>query len=113
MRGLGMDVLHTLGYRVSVASNGSEALALIEKRPDYFDLVLSDSKMPEMSGPELAEKLKKVNPDLPFILVTAFSDSDTEERLMTLGVQAIVKKPFLIENLKTALKTSLESRKQA
>lgn len=107
MRGLGMDVLHTLGYRVSVAANGLEALELVEKNPGYFDLVLSDSKMPEMSGPELAEKLHTVHPELPFILVTAFNDAMTEAKLKQLGVKEIVHKPFLIENLQRALNNAL------
>ncbi|MBC2596355.1 response regulator [Ruficoccus amylovorans] len=107
MRGLGMDILHTLGYRVSVAENGSEALDMVKRHPDYFDLVLSDSKMPEMSGPELAEQLYAVRPGLPFILVTAFNDSGTEARLKEFGVTEIVQKPFLIENLARALSNAL------
>ncbi len=110
MRGLGMDILHTLGYRVSVAENGREALALVQKNPDYFDLVLSDSKMPEMTGPELAEQLQSIKPDLPFILVTAFNDAVTEAKLKQLGVQEIVHKPFLIENLSRALSNALSKK---
>lgn len=109
MRGLGMDMLHSLGFRVTVAGNGKEALDLIDKRPDYFDIVLSDSKMPEMTGPELAEELKEINPQLPFVLVSAFTDEETELRLKNAGVNEIVKKPFLIQNLEKALSTALEN----
>ncbi|QYY36418.1 ATP-binding protein [Ruficoccus sp. ZRK36] len=113
MRGLGMDILHTLGYRVSVAENGSEALEMIKRHPDYFDVILSDSKMPEMSGPELAEQLYSIRPGLPFILVTAFNDASTEARLKELGVTEIVQKPFLIENLSRALSNALAQGKQS
>ncbi len=112
MRGLGMDILHTLGYRVSVAENGSEALDMVKRHPQYFDLVLSDSKMPEMSGPELAEQLFSVRPDLPFILVTAFNDSDTEAKLKEFGVTEIIQKPFLIESLSRALNNALAQSKE-
>ncbi|MEM9227711.1 MAG: response regulator, partial [Verrucomicrobiota bacterium] len=108
MRGLGMDVLHSLGYRVSVAEDGLEALEMVKKNPEYFDLVLSDSKMPEMSGPELAEQLNSVKPELPFILVTAFNDAVTESKLKAIGVSEIVRKPFLIDSLAKALKKALE-----
>jgi CheY-like chemotaxis protein/two-component sensor histidine kinase len=107
MRGLGMDILHSLGYRVSVAENGSEALEMVKRHPDYFDLVLSDSKMPEMSGPELAEQLYAIRPTLPFILVTAFNDAGTEAKLKEFGVTEIVQKPFLIESLARALNNAL------
>jgi len=110
MRGLGMDMLHSLGYRVTVAADGKEALSLVEKSPTYFDIILSDSKMPEMSGPELAEKLYTLNPGLPFVLVTAFTDDTTEERLKTIGVSDIIKKPFLISNLEKALTAALKNR---
>ncbi len=113
MRGLGMDILHSLGYRVSVAENGSEALEMIKRHPEYFDLVLSDSKMPEMSGPELAEQLYAIRPGLPFILVTAFNDSGTEARLREFGVTEIVQKPFLIESLSRALNNALSQSKKA
>lgn len=107
MRGLGMDMLHSLGYRVSVAADGKEALQLIMKSPNYFDIILSDSKMPEMTGPELAEKLHELNPGLPFVLVSAFTDDFTAERLKTIGVNDIVKKPFLVSNLAKALAKAL------
>ncbi|WOO41599.1 hybrid sensor histidine kinase/response regulator [Rubellicoccus peritrichatus] len=112
MRSLGIDILQSLGYRVTVASTGREAFELIQKNPDYFDVILSDSRMPEMSGEELALETRKIRPNLPFILVTAFASIDGERRTKKCGIHGIVAKPFLIEDLKKALDQALSQREK-
>lgn len=103
---LGVDILQTLNCRVSVASDGCEALELIRKKPDYFDIVFSDSRMPSMTGEELALAIHKIRPELPFILVTAFTIGEAQETLAARGINGVIGKPFLIEDLKKALNES-------
>lgn len=103
MRRLGMDMLHSLGYRVSLASDGREALEMVKRKPDYFDVVLSDLRMPEMNGWQLAGEIQKLRPQLPFILVTAFNDADSDENLKDLGIREVVQKPFLVEHVHKAI----------
>lgn len=65
------DLLRELGYSVVRASNGEEALALVEAQE--FDLVFSDIMMPGMSGIALADELERTRPELPVVLTTGFS----------------------------------------
>lgn len=113
MRSLGIDILQSLGYRVTVASSGREAYELVLNNPDYFDVILSDYRMPEMSGEDLAIETRKIKPDLPFILVTAFASIDSELRTEKNGIKGIVAKPFLIEDLKKAMDQVLSQKDNA
>ena len=64
--------LERQGYDVHIAFNGEEALALWENvRPD---LVISDIRMPKMSGFELANKIKKMDPNQKIVLMTGYAD---------------------------------------
>jgi len=60
------------GYEVYMASNGREALEMVEKIP--LDLVILDIKMPEMDGIEALRQIKQKRPDLPVILSTAYGE---------------------------------------
>lgn len=107
IRSLGVDILHSLGYRVTVAEHGREALEIFQRRPEYFDIVLSDSRMPEMTGLELAEAIRKLRPEIPFILITAFDDTKDNPRFSELSITDIVPKPFRIEELQRSLRQAM------
>lgn len=90
---------------IYTAQDGAEALRLIEKYP-RIDAVLSDIMMPVMSGMELAERLAKVRPDLPIVLMTGYSDK------LEAGVKVvwpIVMKPFERSELLKALTSARSS----
>lgn len=61
------------GYTVLTASNGLEALGVIEQHPE-IDLVLLDIKMPEMDGSEFLRRIRQFNKDLPILISTAYGD---------------------------------------
>ena len=63
-------VLEELGYKISVAHNGEEALELFAARK--FDLVVTDYKMPKMNGIELIQKIRKSNSDTRIIMLSGF-----------------------------------------
>jgi len=107
IRSLGVDILHSLGYRVTVAEHGKEAWEIFQRRPEYFDIILSDSRMPEMTGLELAEQIRKVRPNMPFILITAFDDTRENPRFDELSITDIVPKPFRIERLQRSLRQAM------
>lgn len=107
IRSLGVDILHSLGYRVTVAKHGREALQIFQRRPEYFDIILSDSRMPEMTGLELAEEIRKVRPKMPFILITAFDDTQDNPKFAELQITDIVPKPFRIERLQRSLRQAM------
>jgi|SRR5580658_8188395 CheY-like chemotaxis protein len=67
------SVLEELGHRIATAANGVDALELFVDRK--FDMVVTDYKMPRMNGLELIASLRKIDPDLPVILISGFVDS--------------------------------------
>jgi two-component system, cell cycle sensor histidine kinase and response regulator CckA len=74
VRTLAREVLSDAGYAVSEASNGKEALKIAESSIDAPALVLTDVVMPEMSGPELADMLRKKWPRLPIVFTSGYTD---------------------------------------
>jgi len=84
--------LRKQGHEVFLAGNGLEALTRIRER--QVDLVLSDCRMPGMSGPELVLAIKAVNPEIPLILMTAYGTVETAVQAMKDGAADYLTKPL-------------------
>ncbi len=93
-------------FEVVSAEDGRKALALIEKQS--FDMVISDLKMPYMSGLELLKKIKPVQPNLVFILITAFDTSETAVSAMKMGAYDYIPKPFNVDEIKLTILSALK-----
>ena len=91
------DILKVKGYEAEAAHSGPEALEKVEK--DYFDCVLSDIKMPELSGVELYGAIKERQPDLPVVLMTAYSHDKLVNEGLKEGAIAVLSKPLDIDAL--------------
>jgi PAS domain S-box-containing protein len=91
--------LGRLGYSVTSANDPTEALKLFARNPNMFDAVISDQIMPKLSGMALLDQLKRIRPDVPFILCTGFSDGATEESALAAGADAFFVKPVPTERL--------------
>jgi two-component system, sensor histidine kinase and response regulator len=104
-RTLAIRLLEKRGYTVSVAGNGSEALAALEK--ESFDAILMDVQMPEMDGFEatgrIREKEKNTGRRIPIIAMTAHALKGDEERCMEAGMDGYVSKPIRTNELYAAL----------
>jgi len=85
-------MLSSLGYSVVEAENGDEVLKKIDSA---IDLVLTDFAMPNMTGAELAEIVKREHPELPIMFITGFADID----ILDVDQQLIVQKPYKEEEL--------------
>jgi two-component system NtrC family response regulator len=85
------------GHEVFAAGSGAEALALVQDR--QVDLVLSDCRMPGMSGPDLLQKIRAVNPEIPLILMTAYGTVETAVQAMKDGAADYLTKPLDLEEL--------------
>jgi two-component system NtrC family response regulator len=85
------------GHEVFLAANGPEALAHVTGR--HVDVVLSDCRMPGMSGPELLLGIKAVNPEIPLILMTAYATVETAVEAMKDGAADYLTKPLDLEEL--------------
>jgi two-component system, chemotaxis family, chemotaxis protein CheY len=86
---------------MSEAENGKQALDAI--RASKPDLIFSDWNMPEMSGIELLETLKREGPDVPFVFVTSESAPDMLARAVSAGARSMITKPFSPESFKETL----------
>jgi len=103
-------LLRELGHQPTVVNGGAEALALIAR--EQFDLILSDVKMPGMSGFELHQTIKQTNPELAARLVFVTGDmlsAATQARIAQSG-NPYIAKPFAIERLETLVRTLLTQR---
>ncbi len=83
--------LEALGYKVTPKTRSSSALEAFIKEPYGFDIVITDMTMPEMNGPKLISKIKKIRPDIPVILCTGFGDGYPEKEY---GADCILIKPI-------------------
>ncbi|MBU2512520.1 response regulator [bacterium] len=106
------NILGDLGYSVKTAYNGREALDLFNKDPFYFDLVITDQTMPEITGDELAKIFKAKNPELPIILMTGFSYKIDKVKAEKIGIDEVLMKPFEVNNLVQLIRRLMKSRDQ-
>jgi two-component system response regulator PilR (NtrC family) len=109
MRELLAIVLRREGHEVFLAENGRSALALLEREP--IDLLISDIKMPDMSGVELLRAAKGADQDLVGIMITAFASTATAVEALRMGAYDYLSKPFDVEELKIVVRDALERRR--
>ncbi len=103
--------LRKAGYKISEADNGRNALALIlnaQKMDEHFDLLLIDMRMPEMSGMELIEELKKSNISVPIFVISAYVHSALFKELQSKGCSEFLQKPFEPEEMVRRVENILE-----
>ena len=91
------DTLVTAGYNVITSENGRKAL--IELESNSVNLIVSDINMPQMSGDELLKKVKKLYPDIPVVLMTAYGTIEQAVDAMRDGAVDYMVKPFEAEVL--------------
>ncbi len=91
------DILSVKGYETEVALSGSEVLEKVAE--DGFDCVLTDIKMPEMNGVELYKAIKKTQPNIPVVFMTAYSADKLVKEGLQEGAVTTLTKPFQIDEL--------------
>lgn len=109
---MGKQVLESLGYHVTVRTNGIEALELFKARKDDFDLIISDMTMPKMDGEALVREIKKITAQIPIILCTGFNPNMDEDRAAALGISALAHKPFSKHELGMTIRRILDQGTQ-
>jgi len=94
--------LQTAGYEVVAASNGKQALELVERRGP-FDGFVVDVVMPGMSGSELGQELRRIDPDAKILYFTGFSDKLFADKQTLGALEAFVEKPLTMSGLLEAV----------
>ena len=104
-------MLEHLGYKVTSLSNSLDALEAFRAAPDKFDLVITDLQMPNMSGDKLSVELNKILPDIPILLCTGFSETMSEEKAASLGINGFLLKPIVMKDLSQKIREVLDNNK--
>jgi CheY-like chemotaxis protein len=107
------DSLGQLGYRVLSAASGEEALALAASCKDEVDLLLTDVVMPQMKGPELAQKLLVSRPRLKVIYVSGYAQGVLAPHGVLEPGTILLQKPFSIKVLAAKLREVLDASRDA
>jgi len=98
--------LEDMGYAVSTAENGEDAFVAIEKDPPA--LVLTDLKMPGLSGMELVDRIRSEYPEVPSVIITAFGTIQSAVQAMRAGAYDYLTKPIDFEELALVVHRVLE-----
>ncbi|MHA1379003.1 MAG: response regulator [Candidatus Helarchaeota archaeon] len=96
-------ILEKFGYTVSVANSGFEAIEMIKKF--RHNVALLDFMMPGINGIETFKEIKKINPSINVIMMTAYSLDDFLKEAKKEGVIAVLQKPFNINNVIELIKS--------
>jgi CheY-like chemotaxis protein len=102
-------VLTELNYRVILAVDGTDALMKLVDNPSEINVVITDLQMPHMDGRVLIEALRRMSPDARIILASGTVDMLDDASFRTLGVHAILRKPFSRADLVAALAATLST----
>lgn len=95
------------GCIVEGYSNPILALKAFNKNPEKYSLIISDVKMPEMSGVQMTSKMKDLKKEIPIIITTGYAEKQEEDLLEDSGVDAFIRKPFKEEKLLSVIKKVL------
>ena len=87
-------VLMEKGYKVLSAGDGVAALKIYQEKKNEIALVLTDLGLPNMTGLEMCQRIKKINPNERLILATGFLDPDTKSEFLKAGIQQFLYKPY-------------------
>jgi CheY-like chemotaxis protein len=102
------DALGLFGYDVGAAADSDEAFALMSRT--RFDLVVSDLRLPGLRGCDFAERVRRIDPTLPVIMLTGSSPDDAELRRVREAGIAVLLKPIQLPQLQTAVGQALAGR---
>ena len=103
--------LRKAGYEVIAAEDGAGGLSAFEASP--FDLVITDLKMPGISGMEVLRKIHAGTPDVPVLVITAFGNVETAVSAMREGAYDFIGKPFHRDQLLMTVEKALDRRRLA
>ncbi|MDD5434565.1 MAG: sigma-54 dependent transcriptional regulator, partial [Nitrospira sp.] len=101
--------LHKEGFDVTSADGGKEALEYISQ--STYDIVITDIKMPGITGIDVLKAVKETAPETIVIMITAYASTETAMDAIKLGAYDYINKPFKIEEIKLIVRNALERRR--
>lgn len=107
LREITLNILKGFTKKQFVAQNGSEGLELFKQNESEIDLIITDVNMPIMNGLEMIREIKGINPNIPIIVATAFSNTEYLLEAIDIGVDKYVLKPIDMKKLLQLMSQSL------
>jgi len=109
MRDFLVETLQRKKYLVEAVGNGSQAIEKV--KVEYYDLLITDIRMPEVSGMEVLEEVKKINPETEIIMITAFGTIENAVGAMKLGAYDYITKPFSADEIEIVVDRAMERQR--
>ncbi|MBP9022992.1 MAG: response regulator [Spirochaetes bacterium] len=103
----GSSLLKNFGYCAYGFSDPEKALLCFREKPLFFDAVISDYTMPRYTGFDLAEIIRNIRPEIPFILCSGYIDADVETKMKSLKIDSFLKKPLSSRKMAETLSSIL------
>ena len=110
VRNLSRNALALSGFTVTLAPDGAAGVEALREATPPVDLVVLDMVMPLCSGEETFRALREVDPELPILLVSGFSNSASCQELLEGGALGLLPKPFRIDELRERVRRGIETR---
>ncbi len=103
VRALGQKMLERIGFQVTTASDGRQAVEVYGREGEMIDLVVLDLTMPHMDGEETLRELKRIDPEVRIVMASGYSNHEIEARLAGQGLLGFIQKPYTMAQLKERL----------
>jgi CheY-like chemotaxis protein len=109
VRQLAEKMLRHIGFDVITADNGRQGLDVFRRDNAKLHAVLLDMTMPQMGGAEVFRQMHKINPTVPVVLASGYTNQIIPRDLAEQGLAGFIQKPFELEKLRNALKTPIDN----
>jgi len=107
LRDITKGILESFTKKQFICKDGAEGLETFKENQHVIDLIITDVNMPNMNGLEMAKEIKRINPNMPIVVATAFSNSEYLLEAIDLGVDKYVLKPINVKKLLDIMSKSL------
>ena len=102
LQGMFKLFLKKTGFSRMIVGNGKDAIAALKKQK--FDLCFLDLVLPDITGDQIYKEAKKIDPQLPIVIITGYPDSDMLDNILKFGPVTVLKKPLKVEQLKETVR---------
>jgi CheY-like chemotaxis protein len=99
VREVGKRMLERAGYRVTIASDGQQAIRLLRERPDEISCVVLDLTMPVMDGEQTYREIRMIRGDVPIIISSGYSEEEVTGRFADQYLGGVLAKPYQSSSL--------------
>lgn len=107
---MGKKMLENLGYKVTIRTDSQSALDDFSSNPRKYALLVTDQNMPGLTGTDLAQKMRLIQPDFKVIIITGFADNLSGELLARSGISDVILKPMVLDDFSKIIRRVLDRK---